>query len=227
MTSVAEISWDAVSTPDCSPPTHPAFREALTTVADRARAILPASQRHIDAAVAIVLAADVEVLTDGLARVASQDNGTTGYHIVNGHCDCAAFPISFLWPENMPMTASLAPCPWRNAQKGSGFSRTLRRVPLIVSWCIDLRGWAAASEPSQMPMSVLQRWGSRFVLRQNRLIPIRRLAHFSFNCSGVLPNLTAPRCWSNSAVVETGLPGLGNGQMAPSPMGIPWMTSAL
>jgi hypothetical protein len=35
-----------------------------------------------------VLAGDVELLGDGTARVASQSNGQTIYHIVNGHCDC-------------------------------------------------------------------------------------------------------------------------------------------
>lgn len=41
-----------------------------------------------DSAVKIVLAGDVELLTDGTAKVASQSNGTTSYHVVNGHCDC-------------------------------------------------------------------------------------------------------------------------------------------
>jgi hypothetical protein len=41
-----------------------------------------------DKAVAIVLNGDVELLPDGTAKVASQSNGTTAYHIVNGHCDC-------------------------------------------------------------------------------------------------------------------------------------------
>jgi hypothetical protein len=69
-----------------------AFREALTTVAARAKAMLSASQGHIDTAVTLVLAGHVALLADGTARVASQDNGTTAYHIVNGHCDCTAFP---------------------------------------------------------------------------------------------------------------------------------------
>jgi hypothetical protein len=41
-----------------------------------------------DKAVAIVLNGDVELLPDGTAKVASQSNGTTAYHVVNGHCDC-------------------------------------------------------------------------------------------------------------------------------------------
>jgi hypothetical protein len=42
----------------------------------------------VDKAVAIVLNGDVELLPDGTAKVASQSNGTTAYHVVNGHCDC-------------------------------------------------------------------------------------------------------------------------------------------
>jgi hypothetical protein len=38
-----------------------------------------------------VLAGDVELLADGTAKVASQSNGTTAYHVVNGHCDCRDF----------------------------------------------------------------------------------------------------------------------------------------
>jgi hypothetical protein len=53
--------------------------------------MLPDSHSRIDKAVALVLAGAVEILADGTARVASQDNGTTGYHIVNGHCDCRDF----------------------------------------------------------------------------------------------------------------------------------------
>jgi hypothetical protein len=48
--------------------------------------------------VKIVLAGDVELMPDGTARVASQSNGTTTYHIINGHCDCKDFakaPHSF------------------------------------------------------------------------------------------------------------------------------------
>jgi len=32
------------------------------------------------------------MLSDGTARVASQSNGETVYHIVNGHCDCKDYP---------------------------------------------------------------------------------------------------------------------------------------
>jgi hypothetical protein len=38
------------------------------------------------------LAGDVELQTDGTARVASQSNGETTYHIVNGSCDYKDYP---------------------------------------------------------------------------------------------------------------------------------------
>src|SRR5262249_31430957 len=43
---------------------------------------------RVDSGVKLVLGGDVELLPDGTARVASQSNGTTEYHVVNGHCDC-------------------------------------------------------------------------------------------------------------------------------------------
>jgi hypothetical protein len=46
----------------------------------------------VDSAVKLVLGGDVTLLADGTARVASQSNGSTAYHVVNGHCDCKDFP---------------------------------------------------------------------------------------------------------------------------------------
>ena len=62
------------------------------------------SLRHLarglpyDSAIKIVLAGDVELQADGTTKVASQSNGSTAYHVVNGHCDCKDFakaPHSF------------------------------------------------------------------------------------------------------------------------------------
>jgi hypothetical protein len=64
----------------------------VATVADKAKAALPAATGRIDAAVKIVLQGDVELLDDGRAKVASQSNGTTVYHVVNGECSCKDFP---------------------------------------------------------------------------------------------------------------------------------------
>jgi len=69
--------------------TRQVWREAVLSVAEKAKATLPASAQRIDKAVALVLAGDVAMLGDGTARVPSQSNGQTIYRIVNGHCDCA------------------------------------------------------------------------------------------------------------------------------------------
>ena len=89
---VTEISWEQVADPAFTPLTRQAFRTAVTTVADRARAAMPASHSRIDKAEALVLAGDVELLEGGTARVASQCQGATQYRVVNGTCDCKDFP---------------------------------------------------------------------------------------------------------------------------------------
>jgi len=91
MVAVNEITWEEASAPDFEHPTRHAFRAAVDQVALRAKATLPECNGRVEKAVAIVLAGDVELLPDGHARVASQCQGTTQYHIVNGTCDCPDF----------------------------------------------------------------------------------------------------------------------------------------
>jgi hypothetical protein len=67
-------------------PTRTAWRAAVADIAAKAK--LPECNGRVDSAVKIVLAGDVELLADGTAHVASQSNGSTAYHVVNGHCDC-------------------------------------------------------------------------------------------------------------------------------------------
>jgi len=69
-------------------PDRAAWREAVATIADKARAKLPECNGRVDSAVKLVLAGDVELLPDGTAKVASQSNGSAAYQVVNGHCDC-------------------------------------------------------------------------------------------------------------------------------------------
>src|SRR6266581_3969835 len=72
-------------------PARQAFRQHVADIAAKAKETLPECNGRVDSAVKLVLAGDVELLADGTAKVASQSNGTTTYHIVNGHCDCKDF----------------------------------------------------------------------------------------------------------------------------------------
>jgi hypothetical protein len=66
------------------------WREAVAQAAEKARAALPEANGRIDCAVALVLQGDVELLTDGTAKVGSQSQPQTVYH-VNGQCQCKDF----------------------------------------------------------------------------------------------------------------------------------------
>src|SRR5213083_228847 len=92
MTIVAQFSWDDIASPDFGNPARAAWREAVAEIAAKAHAKLPECNGRVDSAVKIVLAGDVELLADGTARVASQSNGQTVYHVVNGSCDCKDYP---------------------------------------------------------------------------------------------------------------------------------------
>jgi hypothetical protein len=93
MVAVTSLEWQAVM--DGNFPENraqQAWREAVAAVVEKAKAALPASNGRIDAAVKLVLAGDVELQPDGMAKVASQSNGQTVYHVVNGECSCKDFP---------------------------------------------------------------------------------------------------------------------------------------
>jgi hypothetical protein len=93
MAIVTEISWDDMLDGKSLPehPARQAWREAVAEIAEKAKAKLPECSGRVDSAIKIVLAGDVELQADGTAKVASQSNGSTAYHIVNGHCDCKDF----------------------------------------------------------------------------------------------------------------------------------------
>jgi hypothetical protein len=92
MVAVREISWEEASAPGFETTTRQTWRQAVAEIADKAKAKLPECSGRVDSAVKIVLAGDVELLADGTAKVASQSNGTTAYHVVNGECSCKDFP---------------------------------------------------------------------------------------------------------------------------------------
>src|SRR5256885_524166 len=89
MTTITEYSWtEDTWTPRPDPGARQAWRAAVAEIAERAKQTLPDCTGRVDAAVKMVLAGDVELLPDGHAQVASQSNGATVYHLVNGECDC-------------------------------------------------------------------------------------------------------------------------------------------
>jgi hypothetical protein len=93
MAIVTEISWDDMldGKPLPDNPARQAWREAVAEIADKAKAKLPECSGRVESAVKIVLNGDVELQADGTAKVASQSNGSTAYHVVNGSCDCKDF----------------------------------------------------------------------------------------------------------------------------------------
>ena len=92
MVAVKEIAWEEAMSPDFDNPVRKAWREAVAEIAVKAKETLPECDGRVDSAVKMVLAGDVELLPDGKAQVASQTNGQTVYHVVNGACTCKDFP---------------------------------------------------------------------------------------------------------------------------------------
>ena len=90
MAIVTEISWNDMfdGKPLQDSPARKTWREAVAEIAEKAKVTLPDCVGRVDSAVKIVLAGDVELLADGTAKIASQSNGTTVYHVVNGECNC-------------------------------------------------------------------------------------------------------------------------------------------
>jgi hypothetical protein len=91
MTMIASYNWESDSfTQHTATPARVAFRTAVLQVADKAKLVLADNASRIDKAVALVLNGFVEIV-DGKCRVASQTNGKTIYHQVNGTCTCQDF----------------------------------------------------------------------------------------------------------------------------------------
>src|SRR6266699_5612211 len=90
MAIVASYDWesDSWNHQNGDNPARQAWRDAVAEIAEKAKATLPECNGRVDSAVKIVLNGDVELLPDGKAKVASQSQGTTLYHIVNGECPC-------------------------------------------------------------------------------------------------------------------------------------------
>src|SRR5712691_622140 len=88
---ITSYNWESNSfTQHTETPARVAFRTAVLHVADKAKAVLPDNTSRIDKAITLVLNGFVEIV-DGKCRVASQTNGKTIYHQVNGTCTCQDF----------------------------------------------------------------------------------------------------------------------------------------
>src|SRR3989442_15323424 len=91
MTMIASYNWESHSfTQHHATPAQVAFRTTVLHVADKAKQVLPDNASRIDKAITFVLNGFVEIV-DGKCRVASQTNGKTIYHQVNGPCTCLDF----------------------------------------------------------------------------------------------------------------------------------------
>jgi hypothetical protein len=88
-TIVTEYDWESDTwTAPHALVSRQEWRAIVAEIADKARAKLPECNGRVDMAVKLVLAGDVELQADGSAKVASQSNGTTAYHVINGECSC-------------------------------------------------------------------------------------------------------------------------------------------
>src|SRR5438552_17526655 len=113
-------------------PARAAWRAAVADIAIKAKETLPECNGRVDKAVAIVLNGDVELLEGGKAKVASQSNGTTVYHVVNGECTCKDFPK--------------APSGWCKHRIAAGLAK---RVAARVRAPLDAPANGQATAPSQ------------------------------------------------------------------------------
>lgn len=134
MVAVIAHEVEDVSAPDFLPASRQAFRAAVDEIAAQARATLPECHSRIDKAVALVLQGDVELLPDGHARVASQCQGTTVYHLTNGACDCRDYEH--------------APAHWCKHRIAAGIQR---RAMQAVSTCTAVSTQFAAAAHHALP----------------------------------------------------------------------------
>ena len=66
------------------------FKDAVLTIADKAKNVLPLHASRIDKAIMLCLNGHVEVV-EGRYRVVSQQDGKSQYFLVNGTCTCQDF----------------------------------------------------------------------------------------------------------------------------------------
>ena len=95
MAIVTEISWNDMFAGETLPesPFRQAFREAVETVANKARTAVPELNGRVERAVQIILNGDLSIAPDRQGTIASQSNGTGAYHVGRGDtCSCKDHP---------------------------------------------------------------------------------------------------------------------------------------
>jgi hypothetical protein len=100
--------------PPISPTDRTAFRAALTALATKTQAKIPALNGRVEKACRLVLAGDVALQGEGRALVHSLSDPGKTYTLEPGHCTCADFPRA---PESL--------CAHRLA---AGFARKLAEL---------------------------------------------------------------------------------------------------
>ena len=101
MAIVSEYDWESDTwTHNGDNGARQAWREAVAEIAEKAKAKLPSAT-----AVSIRRSTSCwrrcRAVPDGTAKVASQSNGTTAYHVVNGECSCKDFARRRITSANM------------------------------------------------------------------------------------------------------------------------------
>ena len=95
MVAVIETSWQDIldGKPLTESPARTAFREAVETIADKARTAIPSLNGRVERAVQIILNGDLSIAPDGQGTILSQSNGTGAYNVGKGDsCSCKDHP---------------------------------------------------------------------------------------------------------------------------------------
>jgi|RhiMetdeSRZDD1v2_1073273.scaffolds.fasta_scaffold430501_3 hypothetical protein len=95
MVAVIEMDWQDIldGKPFPESPARTAFREAVETIADKARTAIPSLNGRVERAVQIIFNGDLSIAPDGQGTIASQSNGNGAYHVGKGDtCSCKDHP---------------------------------------------------------------------------------------------------------------------------------------
>jgi hypothetical protein len=95
MVAVIETNWQDIlhGKPLPESPARKAFREAVETVANKARTAIPELNGRVERAVQIILNGDLSIAPDGQGTIASQSNGNSVYAVGKGEfCNCKDHP---------------------------------------------------------------------------------------------------------------------------------------